>query len=1035
MLFDDYETYLSTYRKLYGDKTVVLMECGSFYELYDDGSKQTDLRSVGDLLGIQVSRRNKSIIEVSRSNLEMAGFPSYALNKFLAILTRHNYTVVVVSQTTPPPNPKREVTHIASPGTYIEDDNIDNQLTNYLMCVYFERHNDFKTKRPLLVVGTSFIDLGTGKTYAMETVSRINDIQYALDELYRLCVTYNPREVIICGDPQSLADVVSYNQLIKHLDLEDKCHHNCFIQFDKSITKPTYQEEMLRRVFDGAKTGILSCVEYVGLENMPCALASYIRLLQFVNNHNEKVLVKVGPPEIIQETNTLVLSYNSIKQLDIISSNTFGGKSQSLYDILNNCKTAVGKRYFKERIMSPLRNHIQLNECYKNIQQQLDNHSFEGIRNALTNVYDIERLFRKVDIGTIHPCELWNLYMSCQCIQNALSMSANSSITTYLDEILLLINTVLDIEELPKYNQDNISANIFKGGRHKDLDTLFQTYNDIKSVFNEISNELNAIHNVENNNTIFKVENNERDGYYLLITSKRLSEFVKGHKHESVYIRGKPLRIADLTSKSVSQSSANVKVTHSMISGYNDQLDITNAKLKRLVLDVYKTYVKDLSDTTSQYAYKICKALAEMDYVACCAYNAFIFRHQTPIIKDKYEGKSFIHAKGLRHPIIEQVAQDVKYVSNDVTLGIPTEQDGILLYGLNSSGKSSLMKSIGLAIVMAQAGMFVPCEYMEYCPYDYIFTRILSCDDIFKGQSTFTKEMLELRGILKRSNKNSLVLGDELCSGTESISALSIVSAGLITLARRQSSFVFATHLHDLIKIPEVNALENVKVYHLSVEYDMNKKQLIYDRKLKEGNGSTLYGLEVCKSLDLDNDFLHLANSVRHKLLETEANILSSSSNKNKYNKSLYVDRCRICGENAKEVHHILQQKEADEHGYIGDFHKNNKYNLVGLCEKCHDKVHCGEIVIEGYKQTTEGVVLDVSVGSSSSHEEDQEDNTVDNELDLDKDIKQLLEQVPKLKKIDIIKSLQTRHQGVSKYRLTKKIKIIEQIMLSTLTT
>jgi DNA mismatch repair protein MutS len=1012
------------------------MECGSFYELYDDGSKQTDLRSVGELLGIQVSRRNKSIVEVSRSNLEMAGFPSYALNKFLAILTRHNYTVVVVSQTTPPPNPKREVTHVVSPGTYIEDDNHDNQLTNYLMCVYFERHNDFKTKRPLLVVGTSFIDLGTGKTYAMETISRINDIQYALDELYRLCVTYNPREVIICGDPQSLVDVVSYNQLIKHLDLEDKCHHNGFIGFDKSITKPTYQEEILKRVFDGSRTGLLSCVEYVGLENMPCALASYIRLLQFVNNHNEKVLVKVGPPEIIQETNTLVLSYNSIKQLDIISSNTVS-RSQSLYDILNNCKTTVGKRYFKERLMSPLRNHVQLNECYKNIQQLLDNQSFQGIRNALTNVYDVERLFRKVDMGTIHPCELWNLHMSCQCILNALGMNTMiqtyiPSITTCLDEILLLMNTMLNIEELPKYNQDNISASIFQGGHHKDLDALFETYNDIKNVFGEVASALNAIHNhnVENNNnTIFKVENNERDGYYLLITSKRLSEFVKAHKQECVYIRGKPIRVADLTSKSVSHSSANAKVTHSLISNYNDQLDITNAKLKRLVLDVYKTYVKDLSDTTSQYANKICKALAEMDFLACCAYNAFIFRHTTPIIMDKYEGKSFIHAKGLRHPIIEQIAQDVKYVTNDVTLGVPTEQDGMLLYGLNSSGKSSLMKSIGLAIVMAQSGMFVPCEYMEYCPYDYIFTRILSCDDIFKGQSTFTKEMLELRGILKRSNKNSLVLGDELCSGTESISALSIVSAGLITLARRQSSFVFATHLHDLIKIPEVNALDNVKVYHLSVEYDMNKKQLVYDRKLKEGNGSTLYGLEVCKSLDLDNDFLHLANSVRHKLLETEANILSSSSNNNKYNKKLYVDRCQLCGGHAKEVHHISQQKDADEHGYIGDFHKNNKFNLVGLCEKCHDKVHCGEMVIEGYKQTTEGVVLDVSDGTSDQEEESEEEDVP---LDLDKDIQQLLKHMPRLKKVDIIKSLQTRHQGVSKYRLAKKIKEIEQIMSST---
>jgi DNA mismatch repair protein MutS len=396
-----------------------------------------------------------------------------------------------------------------------------------------------------------------------------------------------------------------------------------------------------------------------------------------------------------------------------------------------------------------------------------------------------------------------------------------------------------------------------------------------------------------------------------------------------------------------------------------------------------------------------------------------------PTIKDEFQSKSYIRATSLRHPIIERISQDIQYVSNDIELGIPTKQDGILLYGLNSSGKSSLMKSIGIAIVMAQSGMFVPCDAMEFWPYDYIFTRILSSDDIFKGQSTFTKEMLELRGILKRSNRNSLVLGDELCSGTESVSALSIVSAGIYTLAQRECSFVFATHLHDLISIPEVKSLDNVNVFHLAVEYDIQTKRLVYDRKLKEGNGSTLYGLEVCKSLDLDNEFLALANKVRHKLLDTHENILASTSNKNKYNKQVYVDNCQVCGQKAHEIHHISQQKYADEHGYINSFHKNDKFNLVCLCEECHDKVHHGGLTINGYKHTSEGVTLDFEFKATTSTSTTATVTATTKEANqsLVDDIKLLYQQSPRLKKVDMIKTMLTKHHDVTKYKIEKLLR------------
>ena len=314
--------------------------------------------------------------------------------------------------------------------------------------------------------------------------------------------------------------------------------------------------------------------------------------------------------------------------------------------------------------------------------------------------------------------------------------------------------------------------------------------------------------------------------------------------------------------------------------------------------------------------------------------------------------------------IIEQNQQGIKYVENDIDIGTDSSK-GMLLYGINSAGKSSLMKSIGIIVLMAQAGMYVPCESMILSPYKKIFTRIISSDDIFRGQSTFTKEIIELRNILQRSDKNSLVIGDELCSGTESISALSIVSAGVVTLSSKLTSFVFATHLHDLVKINDITDLKNVRTCHLSVTYDENKKVLIYDRKLKEGNGSTLYGIEVCKSLDLNKDFLDLANSIRHKLMYKV-----KTPKQSVYNSQMYTnfEACYVCNMRcSEEVHHIHEQHTADKDGYISTFHKNSLFNLVSLCGKCHDDVHSGKICINGFVQTSQGRDLVVKVNNNIS--------------------------------------------------------------------
>ena len=164
---------------------------------------------------------------------------------------------------------------------------------------------------------------------------------------------------------------------------------------------------------------------------------------------------------------------------------------------------------------------------------------------------------------------------------------------------------------------------------------------------------------------------------------------------------------------------------------------------------------------------------------------------------------------------------------------------------------------------MAQAGFFVAASSFKYSPYKYLFTRINNNDNIFKGESSFAVEMNELRSIHKRSGNQSLVLGDELCSGTESVSALSIFAATVELLVKKNTSFIFATHLHELCKLDVITQLhDKIKLFHLRVIYDKQKGKLIYNRKLEEGSGNAIYGLEVCKSMDMDTEFIASANSI-----------------------------------------------------------------------------------------------------------------------------------------------------------------------------
>ena len=183
----------------------------------------------------------------------------------------------------------------------------------------------------------------------------------------------------------------------------------------------------------------------------------------------------------------------------------------------------------------------------------------------------------------------------------------------------------------------------------------------------------------------------------------------------------------------------------------------------------------------------------------------------------------------------------------------------------------------------------------------------------------------------------------------------------LETLNKYESSFITATHLHEILSFNRFLNLPKIKAFHLHVDYDEVNKKLIYDRILREGNGKTEYGLDVAKCIMDDDNFINLAEIIKN---ENNNNNQILNNKKSNYNSNLYITNCYLCSSKKNlETHHINFQKNTDNNGFVTTnskkhIHKNDLSNLIVLCESCHDKIHNNELEIKGYIETSNGKEL-----------------------------------------------------------------------------
>ena len=952
MIIDDYLESQAKLTEKFGD-CIVLYAVGSFYEIYS--LSEEFIQRIGDLLNIIVTRKNKSNPIVDRGNHYLCGFPTVSLPRFLNVLLQNNLTVAIYVQEKTGNEVTRSLTATYSPTTVMEENGAGQSSfdANILMTIAFQKDKDWRTGRETVALGAVAVDLSTGKSWAYQTLAATDRLCASQDAL-RLLKTFQPREILLITGEEDARTDPKHGDIEETLEIKGRMIHR-IETFPSAITKVGYQNHVLSASFP--ETQMLTPIEFVNLENKPLASTCLVHTLLFIKDHDEGILKKMCVPVVMNDVAHMLLENNAIQQLNVLPSpGSAKSATGSLFDIVQFCCTNFGRRELKSRLIMPLLEKDAIEERQGEIERMLEDRKFEAVQEHLKGIIDIERLHRKLSLNKISPYEvhqLLNSYKKCTSLFDCLSsLRIETDITSLKERTTALANVIsdtFDLEEIQKFSlhaMNNLEVSFLR----REVSSEADHYSDLIAkelrALEDLRAALNAI--LDKNEKIVRLEYSDKDGHYYFVLTKKRAETLKRALPARVTFSGVTMEREEFCFEYSKSQVA--KITSNRMRESSDSIMLHKEKLSRACRNKFNEFVEEFSRNLPVFE-ALVEKLTSIDVAAGGALCAFKYGYTKPTIEAGDE-TSFVEVESLRHPIIERLQTGIDYVPNDVCLG-KGGMDGMLLYGINSSGKSSLMKALGLAVILAQAGLYVPARRMRICPFEKLMTRILSHDNLWKQQSSFTYEMQEVKGIVSGANRRTLVLGDELANSTETTSGIAIVATSIMRLSTLNAKFLLSSHLHELADMSQVTTLSNVGCYHLECRYDANTDTLMYDRMLKPGSGNARYGIEVCAASGFDAEFIKVANQIRQEIIEGPA-----TCKKSRYNARLMVRECSVCGRKDKlETHHIVQQKYADAQGMLQDGkQKNELSNLCVLCETCHDKLHNEDgIKISGWKMTNKG--------------------------------------------------------------------------------
>lgn len=564
------------------------------------------------------------------------------------------------------------------------------------------------------------------------------------------------------------------------------------------------------------------------LLNSDSGIESARRLLSYaVHMQGDDILKTLSTFEPREFDSRLQIEADVIRHLEIFR--TYKGDVKgTLFDTLNRTLTAGGSRRLRQWMSFPLRQEKKINSRLDEIAGWLAKHDdLKSVRQSLRGVGDLERKMGKISHPNSHPRDLKNLAETFQYIFSILEHfpghgEIQKKVAYWRSELERLLE-----DELPLQYRD---GGIIRKGVSSELDELIELATNSQGKIGELEARERELTQISS----LKIRYNNVFGYYIEVTNT----------HTSKVPMDRYQRKQTLTNAERYTTDELVQLERKVVSA--------RTRRAELEIEIYQQLKMDLLSEMQSFL-KLAQFLNDLDAVTALAWLAFENNYCRPV----FSSQGVLNLKASRHPVVEQT---VSFVPNDILL-IPGEC--LLLTGPNMAGKSTLMRQVAIAALMAQMGSYVPATQAQLPLYDRIFTRIGASDFLNEGLSTFMVEMKETAVMLKEATPQSLVILDEVGRGTSTYDGLSLAQAILEHLiADRKSMVFFATHYHELTEL--ATAFEQIKNSHMTIHEKNGDLKFLYT--LSEGPAVRSYGIQVARLAGLPSAVTKRAEGLLKRL-------------------------------------------------------------------------------------------------------------------------------------------------------------------------
>ena len=926
-LYMKYKRTLQEVRDRHGDHTLLLMECGSFFEVSEDGALEIadsyPLCVCRDVLNLSIVHKRLTL----NKYIYQAGVPTCNLRRHLMRLLHGGYNVALMEQQQAADGDSRKkiarcVTRVLSPGCAIDDED-GPPSCGLLACISMD-----ETQAEVAIFDAS---LGTVRLADVHAETRVG----ILDQLRALLTSEGCAEVVVHTKSVDarLRDELG---LTYTPTLLKECH-------PISETR-AYQIEVLSDAFAHRTSLFASIHERLGLDSARES-ANLVRLVDFVRERDKdlaRALTLMTAPSADEDA--LRVYNRAFDRLALFEHRR--NARQSVFHACNRTSTRMGERALRDRLARPS-TQVETITTRLNLVDKLLSHL--DVLLPTLKLDDIERLYRRMAVGRLTPRQLFRLHATLVGM-GALYKEATPRIgvhpvavpTAVYQEMIAhtaRLAATFDLELCS--SSQTFEFGLLKRGIDLSIDQKRDALSLLQEKVVGCCGELERLAGVTG-----IVVKHDRDACHFETTKTRAKK-IEAVLHKA----GDPsYTLTPSTKTTVVIRSSLLNTIHTRTIGLWDDLATETNEICTRFLDQF------YESTHERIVAPMIRLVVEID-VALSSARMFRERRYTRPTVLATPTTSRVDIIGVRHPVIERLVEVSRrpYVVNDVALA---SDSSMVLYGFNSVGKSSLIKAIGIAVIMAQAGLYVAAESMEIAPYTRLFTRAGNDDNLFEDCSSYVHECTELRRIWKLADARSLALTDEMCSSTEHGAATRVLAAFVYGMSKRGVSFLCATHCFDLHAY--IHTLPSVRTMHRSVDCRPDGA-LLFDRTIRPGlPAQRNYGVVIAEKVVDDPQFSALVRS----MVLSEPSKRPRAAHRSRYNPNVTTWRCEMCdttprdGETPLETHHIVPQATADADGFLGTRHIHAAHLLVVLCAKCHDAIHSGQLHVYGRTVTDRGTRL-----------------------------------------------------------------------------